>query len=322
MKCPSQNSTYCFSLITAPHVLSSIISLLYGIYTVLYVICMYILLTRKRRSYGIHGVLTTALFIVATELLNYTIDLPAYNQNEQDTDDLQEQMWLTASLDMWMTTGLVFLTVLANCLTDSLLLWRCYIIWGCKKQIVIFPIFLCVATNAAGFFIAGVRVSPMSPAFSYFGYAIVGSNFLLTAMIACRIFLIAHRIAKCLPTRSRRSVFRMYRLVLSATLESGLLYPTALFMFALFGLLATALKRDEGRPPKLVLVTNVMFDSLMNIMGIASVLIVVRVTLGTAIQDEQTFKETILLDESSSNNQQVVDICAQDTVSVESKFKA
>ncbi|KAL0057034.1 hypothetical protein AAF712_016345, partial [Marasmius tenuissimus] len=57
--------------------------------------------------------------------------------------------------------------------------------------------------------------------------------------------------------------------------------------------------------------------------GIASVLIVVRVMLGTAIQDEQTFKEIVLKDiESLSNNQQVSDIRSQHHASPQADFEA
>ncbi|KAK1234613.1 hypothetical protein PQX77_002183 [Marasmius sp. AFHP31] len=44
------------------------------------------------------------------------------------------------------------------------------------------------------------------------------------------------------------------------------------------------------------LIADVLFDSLVTIMGIASTLIIVRVTLGLAIHDEKSFKETILKD--------------------------
>ncbi|KAK1221120.1 hypothetical protein PQX77_016076, partial [Marasmius sp. AFHP31] len=39
---------------------------LYGVYTVLYTLCVYILSTRKRNRYCIHVVLLTALYITAT----------------------------------------------------------------------------------------------------------------------------------------------------------------------------------------------------------------------------------------------------------------
>ncbi|KAK1221344.1 hypothetical protein PQX77_015845 [Marasmius sp. AFHP31] len=89
----------------------------------------------------------------------------------------------------------------------------------------------------------------------------------------------------------------MYRTIISATLESGLIYPIALILFA------TSVQKydqimaiDHRHDFTSTLTADVLFDSLVTIMGIASTLIIVRVTLGLAIHDEKSFKETILKD--------------------------
>ncbi|KAJ8089929.1 hypothetical protein PM082_018507 [Marasmius tenuissimus] len=61
------------------------------------------------------------------------------------------------------------------------------------------------------------------------------------------------------------------------------------------------------------LVAATVWDSLITIMGIASTLIIVRVSLGIAIYDEKSFKETVVREYEATREQpsthSVVDIC-------------
>ncbi|KAK1231871.1 hypothetical protein PQX77_005008, partial [Marasmius sp. AFHP31] len=75
-------------------------------------------------------------------------------------------------------------------------------------------------------------------------------------------------------------------------LESGMIYPIALSTYA-----AGALSSDSGnfdQSTSDALLAQSVFYSLVTIMGIASTLIIVRITLGVAIHDEKSYKETIM----------------------------
>ncbi|KAJ8091975.1 hypothetical protein PM082_024210 [Marasmius tenuissimus] len=117
--------------------------------------------------------------------------------------------------------------------------------------------------------------------------ALVG-NLLLTIIIAGRIFFVAYRVGKYLPVCT--SVPKVYRTTISATLESGLLYPVALIIYTACTLSGAHISSTVQ------LVAEAVFGSLVTIMGIASTLIIVRVSLGVAIHDEKSYKETIMRD--------------------------
>ncbi|KAK1217021.1 hypothetical protein PQX77_020339 [Marasmius sp. AFHP31] len=114
-------------------------------------------------------------------------------------------------------------------------------------------------------------------------------------VIAGRIFYVAYQAGKYLPVRT--SVPTVYKTIISATLESGLIYPTALMIYAACMLKYKQIAADQRRYDfTSILTADLLFESLVTIMGIASTLIIVRVTLGLAIHDEKSFKETILND--------------------------
>ncbi|THU95623.1 hypothetical protein K435DRAFT_798008 [Dendrothele bispora CBS 962.96] len=80
------------------------------------------------------------------------------------------------------------LYILANITADIVLVQRCYKIWGAKKKIIVFPVFISVINNAG------------------------------------RIWWIGHQVSKFLPKRK----FHLTKHVLAVCLESGIMYPLAL----------------------------------------------------------------------------------------------
>ncbi|KAJ8089930.1 hypothetical protein PM082_018508 [Marasmius tenuissimus] len=79
MVCISEYPPHCFNIISVPAVKIGVGLFLYGVYTVLYILCIYILATRKRNRYWVHVVLITALYVAATievgmKLVLYTVD--------------------------------------------------------------------------------------------------------------------------------------------------------------------------------------------------------------------------------------------------------
>ncbi|KAJ8089981.1 hypothetical protein PM082_018559 [Marasmius tenuissimus] len=183
MQCPSILPSDCFNLVSRPPVLHSVGLLLYGIHTVLYMICLYILLTRKRVNKHKHVVLITALFIASTvgvglkyniytleaqmgiyeysqSLLNTFSYTPGYQKlSTADTGALKSEMdallgilsplnWESSYLRMRL--GAEGITIVGNCLTDVLLLWRCYLTWrgtAHRTLIMLFPCLCALCIN-------------------------------------------------------------------------------------------------------------------------------------------------------------------------------
>ncbi|KAJ8089923.1 hypothetical protein PM082_018501 [Marasmius tenuissimus] len=103
MRCLSQYSTVCFDIISVPAVKIGVGLFLCGVYTVLYILCIYILATRKRNRYWVHVVLITALYVAATievgmklalytadtqsSLVEYTYSLPLSDMGRTKVED-------------------------------------------------------------------------------------------------------------------------------------------------------------------------------------------------------------------------------------------
>ncbi|KAF9256119.1 hypothetical protein L218DRAFT_1007768 [Marasmius fiardii PR-910] len=89
---------------------------------------------------------------------------------------------------------------------------------------------------------------------------------------------------------------RMYRTIISATFESGLLYP---FILALYSsnMINEYLKKAEFEA---ISVAHIFYAMLPIVMGVASTLIVVRTALGISVQGERTYRSNIMDERSIS----------------------
>ncbi|KAI3597617.1 hypothetical protein WG66_003190 [Moniliophthora roreri] len=139
------------------------------------------------------------------------------------------------------------MNVCNSSVADAILLWRCYVVWGKRRKIMILPAFLYVAAHVVGLVLASSDVVVMG---NWFGYdektplspisvvavsaGVVGlNNLLLSSLIA-------------------------------VTLESGLLYSAFLNVLFIIGMVVSAS-------------TSIIRGSLN---GLVSTTIIIRVTLG------------------------------------------
>ncbi|KAJ8087827.1 hypothetical protein PM082_006679 [Marasmius tenuissimus] len=216
--------------------------------------------------------------------------------------------------------------VTSNLLVDIILLWRCYLIWGSRVRIIILPAMLCFVNNVLGYltivhfdghpnsFIGlmgqskdglHLRLLPQAVLLLTFSIGSLISNVLLTTMIAGKVFCISHEVSKY----TQKPVGVMYRTVIHASIESGSFYPLALLIYSFIIMAANGILRqhpscvnDCNSNPSvqaLTLGADVIRSSLVPIMGIASTLIIVRTTLGLAINDEKSFIATVLRENDS-----------------------
>ncbi|KAG7090400.1 hypothetical protein E1B28_009519 [Marasmius oreades] len=107
-------------------------------------------------------------------------------------------------------------------------------------------------------------------------------NILLTCMIAGKIFLIHRQVRKILG----KNVQSMYQSIVIIVIESGMMYPIVLIL--LLSLPGTA-------------EVTVAFP-MVQVVGIAPTLIVVRIGLGTIVQDVQSGLKTMQAVEPSGND--------------------
>ncbi|KAJ8091961.1 hypothetical protein PM082_024196 [Marasmius tenuissimus] len=170
--------------------------------------------------------------------------------------------------------------------------------------VILVPTAIAFGFNAYGLIITIMGTQCKNPSnrnvlLAVFALGALVGNVLFTLLIATRIFMIAYQVMKYVP--SRASIPMMYRTIISATLESGLVYAIGLIIYTIC---VFELSMGTKATFRVGLIADSVFDSLITIMGIASTLIIVRVTLGVAIHDEKSFKETIVknLDVTVRNN--------------------
>ncbi|KAJ8090863.1 hypothetical protein PM082_024785 [Marasmius tenuissimus] len=122
---------------------------------------------------------------------------------------------------------------------------------------------------------------------------VTSNNLLLTSLIAGRVLYISRQVS----TLNQRPVSKIYRTVIHASVESGVLYPMTLFIYTV--LLLVARYRLDTDLDMAVFVGDqlgsaVLHSCLIPIMGIASTLIIVRTALGVEINGERSFRATVL----------------------------
>uniref|UniRef100_A0A0W0G3R4 Uncharacterized protein n=1 Tax=Moniliophthora roreri TaxID=221103 RepID=A0A0W0G3R4_MONRR len=186
------------------------------------------------------------------------------------------------------------LLMCSNTVADIILIWRCYLLWGQRKKVIIVPALLCVATNvfpvvaliqaslniSSGIF---ARDMPNSQEFRNYAVFLLGAlftNLLLTVLLAARILYISRKVMKY----TGKDVNKMYRTAFATTLESGLLYPVVLIPVSSIVLRELPWLTITSESTLLAIAR----DSLHQVVGIAPTLVIVRMSLGISIEDSSS----------------------------------
>ncbi|ESK85317.1 hypothetical protein Moror_5999 [Moniliophthora roreri MCA 2997] len=282
-------------------------ALFYGVYILLFGICLHILLKKKKGCYKYHLLATTVLFLLASiNMLLYVIG------------DVATSLCVSgAESKCWFPTvrfyDAEYETALASsAVADAILLWRCYTVWGRQRKIIILPVFLYAAGHVTGLVLSSSDIGPGDGFEMSFVSPIVAglvgfNNILLSTLIAFRIFRISREVVAYLGPKSKS----MYRMIIAVTLESGLLYSALLIVFVILYFVPPGLNEDA------VLILSVCVSIIMRIWapmaGIVSTVIIVRVTLGISLDDVESaivsiraggtvHEEALVVDISQSTN--------------------
>ncbi|KAI3614164.1 hypothetical protein WG66_000193 [Moniliophthora roreri] len=288
-----------------------------GSYAVLYGICIFFLTKRKRHRYILHCIAISALFLLATVgLVTNTVNAAAYAafmfHESAPMDSLEASQ--KSGQDLMKTIGntgvvAVIVYVVANMIGDAILLWRCYHIWGSRLKIIILPTLLCLGSNTLAI-TDSVLADPLKPEFDGEGsfyslsppkllisflFVTMFANAILTLMIAGRIFYITRQAMRLLGSHVRRT----YKTIIALILESGMLYPFALILYAtvLISMWVKGTTGSGGASSKSQVATDliaqVMAYSLVQFVGIAPTLIIVRTGLGISVENVESTVQTI-----------------------------
>ncbi|KAF9063984.1 hypothetical protein BDP27DRAFT_1426363 [Rhodocollybia butyracea] len=175
--------------------------------------------------------------------------------------------------------------VTANIIADALLLYRCYVVWGARKYIILGPFLISLTNTALGLAAAVLEqkssdriliavaanlgenaslkaVSAISTSFLAVNLV---TNIVLTGLIAGRIWWISQETRRSLPGVGGKNLNSIVAMIL----ESGSLYPVAL---------AICLGLNKAN-------TEASIEPVLTvIVGMAPTLIMVRADLGISVQ--------------------------------------
>ncbi|KAJ7594904.1 hypothetical protein C8J56DRAFT_927929 [Mycena floridula] len=167
-------------------------------------------------------------------------------------------------------------------LGDSIVVWRCYHVWGRDWKICVLPVLLIIASAVCGFG-QGVIFAQAREIHSAFGVELehwngsvfilsLCTNVLVTTLIAARIWFISRQINSVLSTSFK------YRRVLALVVESGSIYSSALVIeITLYFLNSNGF--------------YIIYDPIAQLTGIVPTMIIIMTTLGMTSSDLDSKEE-------------------------------
>ncbi|KAJ7770578.1 hypothetical protein B0H16DRAFT_1715236 [Mycena metata] len=258
---------------------ASLSLLLHGIFLVLFMLAIHILSRRKTTSRRTLLAATWLMFWVgntrlALDVLATAVSIRIVQDNIQSSANLIAQLRLLFTLQS-VQTGFFALNVLV---ADILFLYRCYVIWGCQKRVLILPGMFIAATIAASvrYFVtegpSSLVTASSGPIFGPKLPYVLGAltNLVITSFIVGKICWIrrdAHIVGA-------NRLKQRYDVVLTILLESGALYCLSAILMAIFG------------TPSPSFVAGAIFDAIaVEGVNILPMLMVVRIGLGHSSQE-------------------------------------
>ncbi|KAF9074059.1 hypothetical protein BDP27DRAFT_246697 [Rhodocollybia butyracea] len=223
--------------------------MLYGGYTVLLSLYAYLQVQQRgrKRYYQISVLIlymlaTTALVLAILaynqeNLLLFAVVFAEINGNVGDALLFDPAVYHHFSVYNALFTAEAAVYVTANIIADALLLYRCYIVWGARKYVIIGPFLISIANAALALaaaalaqqndetIIANTSLKAASAISTSFLAVNLFTNCLLTGLIAGRIWWISKATRQSLGADDDDNSLTS---IVAIILESGSLYPVAL----------------------------------------------------------------------------------------------
>jgi len=226
----------------------------YGIYLVLFCLCIYILLHRPH-NLGNIVLLVTAIVLFTFSTVQTVINLVLGAADIDNINIPYHQIFL-ANAEIF---------IFNNVVADGLLIYRCYSIWNKNIYVVLVPIIMLIITSILGWDI----LLPFTPFFAL----TLATNVVVTVLTAGRIWWLCRKARNYLQT----DLQRRYLSAISILVESGVAYSAVVLAYIVFGAFES---------------TNIMqepiWEVLAQLVGIVPTLIIVRVGMGVSVQSFET----------------------------------
>ncbi|TCD70023.1 hypothetical protein EIP91_005275 [Steccherinum ochraceum] len=252
-------------------------SFFWGVFTVLFLICVVTSLRNIRQRWFSLGTVTV-MYCLATSHIAIALTrlIQAFVVHVHDSDEGAILYLANIAIDINRSKDMIYIT--AIWLGDSILVWRCFVVWNRDWRVIALPCIMVIATAVSGYGAVGMYFDPnLNPivatnwASGMLAVSMV-TNFILTILTAGRLWFLSRKIdfdAQMEPTS-----YLPHRIVVLAILEAGLLVTIAKFLEFLFFELAPI----NGLTGNNAL--YVMMECMPQLMGIAPTLIILAVNLG------------------------------------------
>ncbi|KAJ6483333.1 hypothetical protein C8R45DRAFT_300717 [Mycena sanguinolenta] len=209
---------------------------LYAVYLVLFLFSLYTIIRQDASGRRFMLLTSSGMFLLATSgmftsVLLTPIDLALIKADIQNDAVRAEQLsrlynGVNAASDVRLVAN--------NLVADLLFTYRCYMIWGSRKIVLILPAIFILATSALGYFTVASNDFASNDLLDEFppfdiraSFAVSGAtNVILMCLTAGRIWYIS-RAARNI---NQNTLHRRYHAAIAMILESGTLYSAVLFL--------------------------------------------------------------------------------------------
>ncbi|KAK0464823.1 hypothetical protein IW261DRAFT_1613476 [Armillaria novae-zelandiae] len=245
--------------------------LLHGIYTGILAITLWTIFTNKSRPVGqVMATILTLIYIGATIVLAFTW-IYTYSFLVKNGQNLWTK-FLVIYVTMDITVlGMDITDPICTLLSDSLIIWRCWIVWGQRWVIVLLPILLLVSGTVCKCIATYQQVT--NPSNYPVGYLSLYSSFALASTLLCTLLIIFRIVTIVRAGAGAGGGIKAYYHVIEVLIESSAIYSLSLILYVAFTTRESVLLH--------------YFDALSAIAkGIAPTLLIGRVAAGHARPDD------------------------------------
>ncbi|KAJ7585292.1 hypothetical protein C8J56DRAFT_950300 [Mycena floridula] len=250
----------------------------YGVYSVLFSLCIYVLRKRREMQHRwLHFTFIVALYSLATvhmvlmSTLAFKFDgiLLGYSAFIQSLG-WDHSFHLPTVLALSLALKVLFLV--SNLLADTILIYRCYLVWGRNRRVIILPALGYICTIVFfGVQFASDSTAGLAAVIAFLAATFV-TNLITVGLTAGRIWWIARKSRALLGLTTKRR----YSTAIAVVLESGIVYPVMLFA----GTMTLITGGSIG--------TWIFVGIIYQAVGIAPTLVIVRVSLGVTHDDVES----------------------------------
>ncbi|KAK0465972.1 uncharacterized protein EV420DRAFT_804413 [Desarmillaria tabescens] len=246
-------------------------SLLHGIYTGIAAVTLgNVIFTKNSRPIGRAIVVIIILLHIGTTIdraLTWTYIHSLFVNHGQS-------LWIKyvfyQNPGMGITIGAGTAGAICTVLADSIMIWRCWIVWGRRWSVILPPVLLLVSTITFKIIATSKHYAP--PDGYILGYVLC-SSFTLASTLWCTLLIIYRIVTVVRAVGEVGGGLSAYRHVIEVLVESSALYSISLILFVAF------YARNDA--------TMYYFDALAAIArGVAPTLLVGRVAAGHARPDD------------------------------------